>query len=91
MDEAQIREVGEIPPPVHPISIPELDEITQPLHFFRCRRNPKKQGTLFINKTYHKTTGEEGSGRLPSSIITSRGRYPEEKSPEIGIDFIIIF
>jgi hypothetical protein len=36
MDEAQIREVGENPPPVHPISIPKQDEITQPLHLFGC-------------------------------------------------------
>lgn len=76
MDEAQIGEVGESPPPIHPISIPEQDEITQPLHFFRCRRYPKKEGTLFINKTYRKTTGEEGSGRLPFSIITRKGCYP---------------
>jgi hypothetical protein len=74
--------VGEKPLPVHPISIPEQDEITQPFHFFRCQRNPKKEGTLLIKKRTTKTTGKEGSGRLPSSIITRKGRYPEEKSPE---------
>jgi hypothetical protein len=62
MDEAQIGEVGESPPFVHPISIPEQNEITQPLHLFICQRNSKKEGTLFINKTYYKTIGDEGSG-----------------------------
>jgi hypothetical protein len=52
MNETQIRKVGEKPPPIHPISIPEQDEITLPLHFFRCQQNPKKEGNLFINKNY---------------------------------------
>jgi len=80
MDKSQIGEVGESPPPVHPISIPEQDEI-KPLHLFRCRRNPKKEGTVFINKTYHKATGERFPPPLSRVEVSTQRKKPPEHNP----------